>query len=59
LFRSLPRVVAVNSGSALYVAGDSVFPGQGVIAASMSGVIAWSIMTGKSPRVHLSQLSSW
>jgi hypothetical protein len=24
----------------------------------MSGVIAWSIMTGKSPRVHLSQLSS-
>jgi phytoene dehydrogenase-like protein len=58
LFRSLPRVVAVNSGSALFVAGDSVFPGQGVIAASMSGVIAWSIMTGKSPRVHLSQLSS-
>jgi phytoene dehydrogenase-like protein len=53
LFRSLPRVVAANSGSALYVAGDSVFPGQGVIAASMSGVIAWSIMTGKNPRVYL------
>jgi phytoene dehydrogenase-like protein len=58
LFRSLPRVVAASSGSAFYVAGDSVFPGQGVIAASMSGVIAWSIMTGKNPRAYLSQLSS-
>jgi phytoene dehydrogenase-like protein len=58
LFRSLPRVVAANSGSALYVAGDSVFPGQGVIAASMSGVIAWSMLTGKNPRVYLRQLRS-
>ena len=58
LFRSLPRVVAASSRSALYVAGDSVFPGQGVIAASMSGVIAWSMMTERNPRVYLSQLIS-
>lgn len=56
LFRSLPRMIKTRTHSGLYLAGDSVFPGQGVIAASMSGVLAWSAMSGKNPHVYLSEL---
>jgi phytoene dehydrogenase-like protein len=37
----------------LFLVGDSVFPGQGVVSASLSGVIAWERATGKSFLDHV------
>jgi phytoene dehydrogenase-like protein len=49
LFRSPPKVIEASGGCRLVVAGDSVFPGQGVVAASMGGVLAWARITGQDP----------
>lgn len=35
-----------NGTSCVYIVGDSVFPGQGVISCSLSGIIAWERATG-------------
>jgi len=37
-----------NKISKLYIVGDSVFPGQGIISSSISGIIAWERATGMS-----------
>jgi phytoene dehydrogenase-like protein len=53
LFAAMPKIIEGARDSQLVMAGDSVFPGQGVIAASMSGVLAWSRLTGLRPSGHL------
>ncbi len=52
LFRSLPSVISLGGKKRmgkLALAGDCFFPGQGVVAASMSGVLAWANITGHDP----------
>ena len=35
-----------NKSSKLFLVGDTVFPGQGIISSSLSGIIAWERSTG-------------
>lgn len=51
LLNAPPSFLRVHGTPApLCVAGDTVFPGQGVIACIMSGVMAWERLTGRSFR---------
>jgi len=51
LFNAPPSFLRVSGVPApLAVAGDTVFPGQGVIACLLSGIIAWERITGRSFR---------
>ena len=47
LFFAAPaRLVHPNQKTKLLVVGDTVFPGQGVVSCSVSGIIAWERATG-------------
>ncbi|KAB8030860.1 hypothetical protein [Fluviispira multicolorata] len=47
LFRPTPsNIEHYNNKSKLYLIGDCVFPGQGVISSTVSGIIAWERATG-------------
>jgi len=46
IFKSIPSVYKhPNKSSKLFFVGDSVFPGQGIVSSSISGVIAWERAT--------------
>ncbi|WP_186646413.1 NAD(P)-binding protein [Fluviispira vulneris] len=47
LFKPTPSMIYhYNNKSTLYLIGDCVFPGQGVISSTLSGIIAWERATG-------------
>jgi phytoene dehydrogenase-like protein len=46
IFKSIPSVYKhPNNTSKLFFVGDSVFPGQGIVSSTISGVIAWERAT--------------
>lgn len=48
VFAPPSRLAHPNGRTELCLVGDTVFPGQGIIACSVSGIIAWERLTGRA-----------